>query len=223
MSGGHALLNVSSGRVEFVRSPNNVSMNLRYGDLFSLVALGSEATLYFAAMEPTGDATAVYRYLSADRSTSRLSPAGVTDFNVESDGKRVAWRRLLGVDRVPFSVIVADVANPTVQQVLAPSAQQSFLCDGLVVWRETTPTSNRLKVNDGLATTTITSNISANIVAVGGGAVAYSKDSQLWLWSSARGSRKVLDFLVLNAQLSSDYLYVVVGDGESGAMYRVAL
>ena len=113
----------------------------------AVLSRGSSALLCFWANDAgstINDTTyGVYTFDSSTGVAQRLSPQNVRDIYVQTDGQRIAWQRLQqGSVTAPFSIVVATLSQPLVNQVLSSNASQFILRDGLLAWQEQTVTSN---------------------------------------------------------------------------------
>jgi hypothetical protein len=163
----------------------------------------------------------VYLYDSTTQSLQRVSPTGVRDIYPQCDGSRLAWRRVpAGSVGPPFDLLVTPMSNLTASPRVINNVAQFFLKDGLLAWQEQTVNANVLRVDTGTATVTLTNLLGAQLMAVGGGAVAYQVGGQLMLWTPASGSRFVLDRAPDTVFITRGWIYFLAGAGS--ALERVA-
>jgi hypothetical protein len=98
------------------------------------------------------------------------------------------------------------------------------LKDGLLAWHEGLSgavTGQRLMLNTGNETITLSTDRSASLLAVAGQSVVWSQGSKLHAWRAGTGTRVLLD--VMAGNLVSDGTAVYLTSGEQGVVYRLAL
>lgn len=222
------LMQMSTGRTLSLQSP--VSTLSIVPDDVALAPVGNEVKAIFRIANKAGQPGGIYLFDSATGLTQALSPAGLLEREVQTDGQRVMWRRyaanLNGVDD-PYSIVAAPLSNPTASTILSTAAKDAKLADGLLGWNERGLTSNALKVNDGKETVVISNRLDAVLATVGGGAVALYSGSQLQLWTPALGPRMVFDVsqdfngIPINGpiHLTRGWLYFKIGN--ASALHRV--
>lgn len=226
------LLQMSTGKTFSVKTPVS-GQYLNSGDM-ALAADGNNVKLVFSVLAG-GVPKGVYLFDSATGATQALSPAGAQDRDVQTDGKRIVWRRYpagpIGID-APYSLVSAPLSNPTASTILSTAAKDEKLADGLLGWNERGLTSNAVKVNDGRETVVLSNRLDAGLAAVGGGAVALYSGSQLQLWTPALGPRTVFDVsqepngIPINGrvQLTRGSLYFLISGNRGddfGTLHRV--
>lgn len=213
------LYNPTSGLLHSIRPPAGAG-SLGNNEYALASRSPTRAEVYYWVNEGTG--YGVYHFDSASGLTQRLSPSGSRDTYIKTDGTRVAWQRLKpGSIDSPFDLVVASASQPTQLRVLSTSMTRWFLDDGLLVWQEVGPTSSVIKVDDGTTSFQLSNRLSATVLDVSGGTIAYAEDGKLWVWSAAKGSRLVMDNLPGNVRLGGQTLYFTTG--QTCALYRVAL
>jgi hypothetical protein len=150
--------------------------------------------------------------ISSQMSTSVTSEAAM-QHSVQSDGTRVAWRKLpRGGEGLPFQLIVAPAANPASSSAVSMTADEFQLEDGLLAWTETAGgVRASLKADDGSVTTTISSASSVELYSASGRHVIFGENGKLHVWSPGLGRRVLLDVLPKHVMQRHGVAFVVTG------------
>ncbi len=220
---GYAVYNLSTHQVLTLPVPAGMD---RVGNIgTSIMTKGADAKFFYWAGTGTSvvdSAYGIYAFDTATRSTQRISPPGVRDLYPQTDGQRVAWRRVRqGSVTSPFDLWVAPASDTTAAQMVASDASAFELKDGLLAWVEGTGTSNAIRASDASATYLVSNKLDARLMASGGGAVAFSQGGKLWVWAPLVGTRLVLDSMPVEVKLTQGWLYLTTGNGR--ALHRIPL
>jgi hypothetical protein len=176
---------------------------------------------------PTGPRADVFRWHSSSPSAQALTASEATEVYVQTDGQRAAWqKRAPGSVDAPYLLQVAPATAITTSaaSTLSTDMTRFVLKDGLLAWHEGLSgavTGQRLMLNTGNETITLSTDRSASLQAVAGQSVVWSQGGKLYAWRAATGTRVLLD--VMAGNLVSDGAAVYLTSGEPGAVYRLAL
>lgn len=176
---------------------------------------------------PTGPRADVFRWHSSSPSAQALTASEATEVYVQTDGQRVAWqKRAPGSVDAPYLLQVAPATATTASAVSTLSTEMTrfVLKNGLLAWHEGLSgavTGQRLMLNTGTESITLSTDRTASLLAVAGRSVLWAENSKLYAWRADTGKRVLLD--VVTASLVSDGIAVYLRTGELGTVYRLAL
>jgi len=176
---------------------------------------------YWAQTGGTGTSSAfdVYQWRSDIGSSSQLSTTGQRSIYVQTDGERVAWQQSAAGGSVDgsFSLMASPIDNGQAAQ-LSSSATQFMLEDGVLAWAESFSGNLALKAATPMATSTLSTQNTARLLAVGNGRVAFAQQGKLYLWSIATGQSQLrVEVVPDQTFLAGGYLVFRIGT----AVYRI--
>jgi hypothetical protein len=127
----------------------------------------------------------------------------------QTDGTVVAWAKAASLADTTKDLIIAPVSDLTAQQTLSSTLSAFMLRDGLLAWRDTG--ANTILVYDGTAVTPLSLKVNVRLRAVGGGAVVFEEDGQLYLWSASKGKKLLLGSSPQAVFISGNVIYLSNG------------
>ncbi len=195
-TGHYTLHRLSTGEYTKVTSPIGVNY---VGNMdFDFALNGNVVDVWFWGQtggEGTTSQYDIFRWKSDSGTATRITSGGSRNIYTQVDGTRAVWQQspVGGTADSTFSVVSTNM-NSVSPSTLANGAIQLQLRDGVLAWVEKFGnTSKALKVAFGgttqtLSTASITS--AANLLANGGGWVAYAEAGKAYSWNSSTGLSK---------------------------------
>jgi Putative Ig domain len=226
--GAYYFYDLASGQVVPVQLPAS-AFSVGPTDVDFYRTPGGLTLYYWAWTSTTQDTEDVYRWDQSTGLSTRITADGLTQVFTQTDGVRVAWREApaspWNQDPCLFTagctqLIEYDIASG-VRQSLSQTLQNFYLADGLLAWKEYSTTGGGIKVSDGVATTTLSSRLSSQLLGVSRGYVLYADNSQLFVWSAGTGAQLLFDATPALAEISGKVVYFT--NGQSQALYQVTL
>ena len=222
-SGRYTVFNVSAGTYTRVGVPTGVNYVGNWSYDFAVV--GGVVRFWFWGQtggEGVSSTFDIFEWRSDTDTTTRITQAGVRSIYVQTDGVRAAWQQspLGGNTDSTYTLVQRSLAGGAGTAV-ASQVSQSQLRDGVLAWLETTPTSRALRAATTAQTTTLSVLSTANLLAVGEGAVVYSEQGKLYLWkaSSPAVSSLLLDATPSGVWIAGWHVVFPLGTG----IHRVSL
>lgn len=204
---GYVLWSSASGLVLYDALPSEIVAGT-YTQVFGLPASQSFISYDFAVVNGvvnvvysarTGASTTeVYRWKAGDPAPTLLGAGAAWDFGQQIDTERMAWRHSATAQQAnrPASLLSQSVGGGTTTTTLSTNANAFLLRDGLLAWTEGDPaldwdlSSSRatvLKVSKAGITSTVSNGPAVQLLAVGGGHVAYVSQGKIYTWNAATG------------------------------------
>lgn len=185
------------------------------------VRAGVVHVFYWAQTGGTGTSSAfdVYQWRSDTGSSTQLSTTGQRSIYVQTDGERVAWQQSAAGGSVDgsFSLMARPIDSGPAAQ-LSSTTTQFMLKDGVLAWSESASGNLALKVATSAATSTLSTQSTARMLAVGNGRVAFAQQGKLYLWDSTTGqTQQRVEVVPDQTFLTGGYLLFRIGT----AVYRV--
>ena len=222
-SGRYTVFNVGAGTYTRVGVPTGVNYVGNWSYDFAVV--GGVVRFWFWGQtggEGVSSTFDIFEWRSDTDTTTRITQAGVRSIYVQTDGVRAAWQQspLGGNTDSTYTLVQRSLAGGAGTAV-ASQVSQSQLRDGVLAWLETTPTSRALRAATTAQTTTLSVLSTANLLAVGEGAVVYSEQGKLYLWkaSTPAVSSLLLDATPSGVWIAGGHVVFTLGTG----IHRVSL
>jgi hypothetical protein len=190
-TGRYTLHQISTGSYTRIGVPAGV--NYVGNNEFDFSVSGGVADVWFWA-QTGGEGTAsqfdIFRWRSDTGTSTRITAGGARHIYPQVDGNRVAWQQspIGGSSDGTFALTATALSN-VAPSTLAIKATNFVMRDGVLAWMETpTTTSRALKASSADGTTRTLSSLStANLLANGGGRVAYGEGGKTFSWASSTG------------------------------------
>jgi hypothetical protein len=188
-------------------------------------------TLSASGVGPRAD---IYRWDATSQATQRLTDADSQQVYVQTDGERVAWQqRAAGSVDAPYTLRTSPAGSAGSSggspiSSLSTTMTRFVLKDGVLAWMEgDTLTGQRLMAHVASGTGasaspyTLSALSGSNLVGVGGGAVVWTENGQLFSWRPATGRRLLHPTTPGSVLVDGPSAYLT--SGTSQAVYRVAV
>ena len=189
-TGRYTLHQISTGSYTRIGVPAGV--NYVGNNEFDFSVSGGVADVWFWGQtggEGTTSQFDIFRWRSDTGTSTRITSGGARHIYPQVDGTRVAWQQSpIGGSSDSTFALTTTALSAVVPSTLATKATSFVLRDGLLAWMETPTTSKALKASSADGTTrTISSLSTANLLANGGGRVAYGEGGKTYTWASGTG------------------------------------
>jgi hypothetical protein len=223
-TGRYTVFNVGAGTYTRVGVPAGVAYV--GNNSYDFAVVGGVVRFWFwgqtggEGMSSTFD---IFEWRSDTNTTTRITQAGVRSVYVQTDGVRAAWQQspVGGSTDNTYTLVQRSLAGGAASAAVAGQVSQSQLRDGVLAWVESTATSRALRAATTAQTTTLSVLSTANLLAVGEGAVVYSEQGKLYLWKAASpaGARLLLDATPSGVWIAGGHVVFTLGTG----IHRVSL